>query len=80
MLSGPAVVCVVKDFNADGYNEILLRPDPITTYGETRQIGLYNEKDFKEIPFSSESVFDVIADTIEYNAEYSEKNKHVLLL
>ncbi|HPY98190.1 MAG TPA: hypothetical protein PLZ06_04005 [Clostridia bacterium] len=75
MLSGPAVVCVVKDFNADGYNEILLRPDPITTYGETRQIGLYNEKDFKEIPFSSESVFDVIADTIEYNAEYSEKEQ-----
>jgi hypothetical protein len=64
------VGCTVRDFNNDGENEIVLDPAPVDTFRKKRYVHIYKEKDFEEIPFSTNSVFDIIESQFEYNIEY----------
>ncbi|MFA7673978.1 MAG: hypothetical protein WCY62_09040, partial [Clostridia bacterium] len=72
------VGCTVRDFNNDGENEIVLDPAPVVTYRKKRYVHIYKEKDFEEIPFSTNSVFDIIESQFEYNIEYIENGQACL--
>jgi len=68
----------VKDFNDDGENEIAFINDPGATYGRKRFVHIYNEKDFVAIPFSTNSVYDVIESILEYDVAYIEDEQACL--
>ena len=69
---GASIEVRVKDFNDDGENEIAIINDPRATFGRERFVYIYKEKDFEKIPFSTDSIFDIVESLFEYNIEYIE--------
>jgi hypothetical protein len=74
-ISGAVIGCRVKDFNNDGENEIAIINDPRATFGRERFVYIYNEKDLKEIPFSTNSIYDILESIFEYDTEYIDDGR-----
>lgn len=77
-ISGASISVRVKDFNDDGENEIAVINDPRATFGRERFVYIYKEKDFEKIPFSTDSIFDIVESSFEYSMEYIENGQACL--
>ncbi|MDD2262361.1 MAG: hypothetical protein PHY13_03765 [Clostridia bacterium] len=77
-IAGASIVVRVKDFNDDGENEIAIINDPRYTFGRERFVYIYKEKYFEKIPFSTDSIFDIVESLFEYSIEYIEDGQACL--